>query len=58
VAVIDQSAARFVRRQNVRHYRLLLDQNEAERKKIQMLLTEEQQKQTDAGDPPDYDQMR
>ena len=45
--------ASFIRRENVKHYRLLLDTvtDEAERQKILKLLAEEQQKQRDAGDP-------
>jgi chemotaxis methyl-accepting protein methylase len=43
---------RFIRRENVRHYRELLKtvKNEAERQKILKLLADEQQKQKDAGD--------
>ena len=43
---------RFVRRENVKHYRELLKtaKDEAERQRILKLLTEEQQKQKDAGD--------
>jgi len=43
---------RFIRRENVRHYRELLERvtDEAERRKILKLLKEEQQKQHDAGD--------
>jgi len=43
---------RFIRRENVRHYRELLERvtDEAERRKIRKLLEEEQQKQHDAGD--------
>jgi hypothetical protein len=43
---------RFVRRENVRHYRELLKtvKDEAERQRIQKLLAEEVQKQKDAGD--------
>jgi hypothetical protein len=43
---------RFVRRENVRHYRELLKavKDEAERQRILKLLAEEQQKQKDAGD--------
>jgi hypothetical protein len=45
----------LVRRENVKHYRLMLEQtaDEAERKKLHKLLAEEQQKQVEAGDPPD-----
>ena len=43
---------RFIRRQNVVLYRRLLERvtEESERRKIINLLTEEQQKQKDAGD--------
>ena len=43
---------RFVRRENVKHYRELLKtvKDEAERQQIQKLLAEEVQKQKDAGD--------
>jgi len=43
---------RFIRRENVKHYRELLKtaKTETERKQILKLLTEEQQKQKDAGD--------
>ncbi len=43
---------RFVRRENVRHYRELLKtaKDETERQRILKLLAEEQQKQTEAGD--------
>ena len=43
---------RFVRRENVKHYRELLKmaKDEAERQKILKLLVEEQQKQKAAGD--------
>ena len=43
---------RFVRRENVKHYRELLKKvkDEAERQKILKLLVEEQQRQKDAGD--------
>jgi hypothetical protein len=45
--------ARFVRRENVKHYRQLLGTitDEAERQKILRLLAEEQEKQRAAGDP-------
>ena len=44
---------RFIRRQNVVLYRRLLERvtEKSERRKIINLLTEEQQKQKDAGDP-------
>lgn len=50
-AVMD----RFIRRENVRHYRELLKtvKDEAERQRILKLLAEEQQKQRDAGDQMD-----
>jgi hypothetical protein len=43
---------RFVRRENVRHYRDLLRtaKSDAERQRIQTLLDEELQKQRDAGE--------
>ena len=43
---------RFVRRENVKHYRELLKtvKDEAERQRILKLLAEELQKQKDAGD--------
>jgi hypothetical protein len=43
---------RFVRRENVKHYRdlLLSAKTEAERQRIQVLLDEELKKQRDAGD--------
>jgi hypothetical protein len=43
---------RFIRRENVRHYRELLKtaKTEAERNRIQKLLDEEMQKQKAAGD--------
>ena len=46
---------RFIRRENVKHYRLLLEQitDEPERQRIQKLLAEEEKKQRDAGDIPE-----
>jgi hypothetical protein len=43
---------RFVRRENVKHYRKMLSQakNQAERERIKKLLAEEEQKQLKAGD--------
>jgi hypothetical protein len=43
---------RFIRRENIKHYRELLKtaKTEAERQKILKLLAEEQQKQREAGD--------
>ena len=43
----------FIRHENIKHYRLLLESvtDEAERKKILKLLAEEQAKQRAAGDP-------
>ena len=43
---------RYIRRENVKHYRELLKtvKTEAERQQILKLLGEEQQKQKDAGD--------
>ena len=45
--------ARFVRQENVKHYRQLLETvtDEAQRQKILRLLAEEQEKQRAAGDP-------
>lgn len=45
--------ARFVRRENVKHYRELLRtaKSDDERARIEKLLAEERQKQRDAGDP-------
>jgi hypothetical protein len=45
----------FVRRANVKHYLQLLDRatEPVERARIQQLLAEEQQKQVEAGDPPE-----
>jgi len=46
------SVDRFIRAQNVRRYRSLLERTtkEADREKLLSLLAEEEQKQTDAGD--------
>ena len=43
---------RFIRRENVKHYRHLLEQttDEAERQRIMRLLAEEEKKQRDADD--------
>jgi hypothetical protein len=43
---------RFIRRENIKHYRELLKtvKDEAERQRILKLLAEEQQKQKDEGD--------
>jgi hypothetical protein len=43
---------RFIRRENVKHFRELLKSatDEAERQRLSNLLAEEQQKQKDAGD--------
>jgi hypothetical protein len=43
---------RFIRRENVKHYRQLLEQttDETERQRILKLLAEEEKKQRDAGD--------
>jgi hypothetical protein len=48
---------RFIRRENVKHYRDLLKmaKTEAERERIQKLLNEETQKQKDAGDKIEED---
>jgi rubrerythrin len=50
---MDRSTARFIRRENVRHYRQLLETitDEAERQRILRLLDEEQKKQQAAGVP-------
>jgi hypothetical protein len=50
--VVD-GTARFIRRENIKHYCLLLDTvtDEAERQKILKLLAEEREKQRAAGDP-------
>jgi hypothetical protein len=47
------SPASFIRRENVGHFRLLLEKvtDEAERQKILKLLAEAHKKQRDAGDP-------
>jgi hypothetical protein len=44
---------RFIRRENVKHYKALLKAatDEAERERVSKLLAEEEQKQKDAGDP-------
>lgn len=46
---------RFIRRENVKHYRELLKTvtDETERQKILKLLAEEEKKQKDAGDQSD-----
>jgi len=46
---------RFIRRENVKHYRDLLTRTTEvpDRKRIQKLLAEEQEKQVIAGDPAD-----
>jgi rubrerythrin len=43
---------RFVRRENIKHYRQLLKtaKDDAERQQLLKLIAEEQQKQKDAGD--------
>jgi hypothetical protein len=48
-----RSMDRFIRQQNVEHFRLLLGTttDETERKRILTLLAEEQRKQKVAGDP-------
>ena len=53
--VTNRSEARFVRRENVKHFRLLLERttDEAQCKKLHKLLAEERQKQVEAGDPAD-----
>ena len=49
---MERFVERFIRRQNVAHYRKLLETvtDEKERERILKLLNEEQQKQKDAGD--------
>ncbi|MGE5166041.1 MAG: hypothetical protein ACM3IH_18720 [Sphingobacteriales bacterium] len=51
------STARFIWRENVKHYRLLLETvtDEKVRQEILKLLAEEQQKQRAAGDPIEDD---
>jgi rubrerythrin len=48
----EAAMERFIRRENIKHYRELLKttKDEAERQKILKLLAEEQRKQKDAGD--------
>ncbi len=48
---------RFVRRENVKHYRDLLRsaRSETERQRIRILLDEELKKQRDAGEEPEAD---
>ena len=48
----SESMDRFIRRENVKHFRELLKtaKTEAERKRIEELLAQEIQKQKDAGD--------
>ncbi len=52
---MERSAASFIRRENIKHYRRLLETitDESEHQKILKLLAEEQKKQRDAGDPID-----
>jgi hypothetical protein len=54
---MDPSTARFIRRENVRHYRELLETltDEVGRQKILQLLAEEVKKQIAAGDPIEED---
>ena len=49
---MERAQARFIRRENVKHYRDLLKTatTEAERERIKKLLAEEEQKQKAAGD--------
>lgn len=49
---MESNQARFVRRENVKHYREMLKsaKTDAERVLIEKLLAEEQKKQRDAGD--------
>jgi hypothetical protein len=51
---------RFVRRENIRHFRDLLRdaKSDSERRRIQMLLDEELRKQRQAGDEPATDAGR
>ena len=50
---MEANVDRFVRRQNVEHYCRLLQRltEESDRQKVINLLTEERQKQKEAGDP-------
>jgi hypothetical protein len=50
-----ESTGRFIRRHNIENYVQLLTTttDETERKTILRLLAEEQEKQKDAGDPPE-----
>jgi hypothetical protein len=52
---MEHSTARFIRRENVKHYRRLLEiiPDGAEREKIKKLLHEEVKVQIAAGDPVD-----
>ena len=52
---MERAQARFIRRENVKHYRELLKtaRTEAGRERIKKLLAEEQQKQVAAGDKID-----
>ena len=50
---MGEAMERFVRRENVKHYKELLKNasDPKERERIRLLLAEEEQKQIDAGDP-------
>jgi hypothetical protein len=50
---MEADMERFIRCQNVEHYRRLLERvtEQSDRQKILNLLAEERQKQKDAGDP-------
>ena len=54
---MEPSTARFIRRENVKHYRRLLKTltDEVDRQKILQLLAEEVKKQIAAGDPIEED---
>jgi hypothetical protein len=54
---MEPSTARFIRRENVKHYRQLLETltDDVERHKIHQLLAEEVKKQIAAGDPIEED---
>ena len=49
----------FIRRENIKHYRKLLRTatSEEDRQRVLKLLSEEEQKQRDAGDQPDGTQL-
>jgi hypothetical protein len=57
MAAMEQDVARFIRRENVRHYQRLLERatNGPDRQRLLTLLAEEQAKQQAAGDPPEFE---